>query len=55
MPDLDKVATHYTHGGLLEAIEDGVGKTAPVKIGNMVENITRKRIAPVELIAAKPA
>lgn len=32
-----------------------MGKTAPIKIGNMVENISNNRIAPVELIAEKPA
>ncbi|NKB58098.1 MAG: methyltransferase domain-containing protein [Alphaproteobacteria bacterium] len=32
-----------------------MGKTAPVKIGNMAENISNNRIAPVELIAEKPA
>lgn len=32
-----------------------MGTAAPVKIGNMVANITKNRIAPVELIAEKPA
>lgn len=32
-----------------------MGETAPVKIRNMIENITANRIAPVELIAEKPA
>ena len=31
-----------------------MGETAPVKIRNMIENITANRIAPVELIAEKP-
>lgn len=31
-----------------------IGETAPVKIRNMIENITANRIAPVELIAGKP-
>jgi hypothetical protein len=32
-----------------------MGKTGPMKIGNMAENISKNRIAPVELIAEKPA
>jgi SAM-dependent methyltransferase len=32
-----------------------MGETAAVKIRNMIENITANRIAPVELIAEKPA
>jgi ubiquinone/menaquinone biosynthesis C-methylase UbiE len=32
-----------------------MGETAPTKFGNMVENISRGRVAPVELIAEKPA
>lgn len=31
-----------------------MGETAPVKIGNMVENIARRLIAPIELLAQKP-
>lgn len=31
------------------------GMAAPVKTGNMIENITKNWIAPVELIVAKPA
>jgi len=31
-----------------------MGETAPTKVGNMVENISRRRVAPVELIAEKP-
>jgi hypothetical protein len=31
-----------------------MGETAPTKVGNMVENISRGRVAPVELIAEKP-
>jgi SAM-dependent methyltransferase len=31
-----------------------MGETAPTKIGNMVENISRGRVAPVELIGEKP-
>jgi hypothetical protein len=30
-----------------------MGKDAPVKVGNMIENIAQNRIAPVELIATK--
>lgn len=32
-----------------------MGETAPLKIKNMVENISRGRVAPVELVAEKPA
>jgi hypothetical protein len=31
-----------------------MGETAPTKVGNMIENISRGRVAPVELIAEKP-
>ena len=30
-----------------------MGETAPVKVKNMIENITENRVAPVELIAEK--
>ena len=30
-----------------------MGETAPTKVGNMVANISRGRLAPVELIAEK--
>ncbi|MCB1747519.1 MAG: methyltransferase domain-containing protein [Gammaproteobacteria bacterium] len=32
-----------------------MGDTAPLKVRNMIENIARDRIAPVELVAEKPA
>jgi hypothetical protein len=32
-----------------------MGEAAPAKLRNMIENIAAGRIAPVELIAVKPA
>jgi hypothetical protein len=63
----NSVATHYTHGQLLERILGGVealgtpplgvhiamGESAAVKISNMVENIASGRVSPVEIIVCK--
>jgi len=32
-----------------------MGETAPTKVGNMIENISRNLVAPVELIATRAA
>ena len=66
MSKIDAVAEHYTHGSLLSSIADGVprpastrrlhilmGHTAPDKVRSMIENVSRNRIAPVELIAER--
>jgi hypothetical protein len=63
----NSVATHYTHGQLLERILGGVealgtpplgvhiamGESAAVKISNMVENIASGCVSSVEIIVCK--
>ncbi len=43
MPDPQLVADHYTHGGLLEAIRDGIAK-----LGKTVANVGIDDLAPVD-------
>jgi len=43
MPDTDRVATHYSHGGLLGAIRDGVER-----LGESPETVSVEHLGPVD-------
>lgn len=43
MPDLDSVASHYTHGSLLDAIVDGMAK-----LGKSPESVAIEDLGPVD-------